>query len=373
MKKKKVLFLINTYFQLITAIQLTLTEYKNYCVDFLISDNSKNYEKIAGNIKELNIINQVFTVKTKSLIIPRKVKEKIKAIVNIVNSSTYIKNNVTIENNYDVFAFHNLDCFSYMLYQEMEKRNHSIEVVRYEEGFSIYLSFNDRVKMEKLCEAFCKLFRRRSVKGAISKVLLYHPEYLTYEMPYIVKKIELLSKSNKELKQLINHIFEYEHFEKKDMKSIIFEECFYADGNPINDYELFCKVCELFPQKQVMIKLHPRNEINRFQNIGIEVMEKSEIPWEVIQMNNNCDDLIFITITSGSVLGTLLYFEESIPTVFLYKLVTGKFALKTNYEKYLMKICDTNLRNNIFVPNSIQELETIIGELKNEKPKLPSD
>ena len=58
---KKVLIIANTYFQIITAINLKNTTLQNREVDIIITDISTDYDKIASNLKELDLFRQVQT------------------------------------------------------------------------------------------------------------------------------------------------------------------------------------------------------------------------------------------------------------------------------------------------------------------------
>lgn len=365
-EKKRVLIIVNTYFQLMTVIQIVLKNYDNYDIDFIITDNLGGYEDIALRMKNFEFVHEVFTATSKKIAIPRDNKSRIEAIKDCVLVKNYIKSRTNINLNfrkYDVLLFHNIDMFTYIIYAFVQKKNKGIILRRFEEGFSIYLSYNDRPHSEKIGELISKLLGRRSLMDNIQFVYLYHPEYLTYDMPCEVKRIPLISKNDERYRKIINGIFDYNASEAKTRKLIIFEESFYADKAPIEDYSLFYEIINKVTPDMVSLKLHPRNTTNRFSKTKAHIFDGGHVPWEVLQLNDSYESNVFATITSGSVLASMLYFDEKISTIFLYKVVDGDFKLKTNYEKYLNKVKNSKQDSSIYIPENKEQLFHILEDL----------
>ena len=363
--KDKILFISNTYFQLLTAIQLSMTEFKNFEVDFLISDHSINAMKIVENMENTNIGGRVYYIESKNISFSRNKKEQLTNLLKVIHYKKTVKSIINLNFSvYCCFLFHNMDLFLYALFQKMKRDNPKLHIYRYEEGFSLYLYFNDKIKSERVCERIFPLMGGKSLRDSIEKIYLYHPEYLTYNIQYPIKKISPIDKHNFRYKEVVNKVFEYTIFEEISEKFIIFEDCFFGDGHPINDYNLFLEIADAVGAYGTTIKLHPRNGTNRFKGTKCRALETSSIPWEVIQMNNNYLDKVFLTVASGSVLASMLYFNEAIPTIFLYKVVGGKFKTKKNYTDYLEKICNNSNKTNVYIPETKEELFELIEKLK---------
>lgn len=363
--KKKVLFISNTYFQLLTALQLSMTEFKSCDVDFLISDYSQNAKKVAENMMRAGIQGRVYFVESKNISFCQNRKEQIINLLKVIQYQKTVKRFIDLDFSiYDYFLFHNMDLFLYAIFEKVKSDNDRIRVFRYEEGFGLYLLFNDKIKSEKICERIFPLLGGASLRNAIEKVYLYHPEYLTYNIQYPTKTIYPIDKYNIQYKEIINKIFGYSFTETISEKFIIFEDCFFGDGHPIKDYDLFLEIADVVGESGTAIKLHPRNGINRFEGTKCHALEISSIPWEVIQMNNTYTDKVFLTVASGSVLASMLYFNESIPTIFLYKVVGGSFKTKRNYTRYLENICKNSGNEKVYVPETKEELFQLIESLK---------
>ena len=62
------LIICDTYAQLIEAIQMKITLFKDDIVDIRISDHSVGAEMVSDRLQKLNIFNNVYFVKTKKFI-----------------------------------------------------------------------------------------------------------------------------------------------------------------------------------------------------------------------------------------------------------------------------------------------------------------
>lgn len=361
--KRKILIIVNTCFQLMTAVQLIQKKFTEDETDLMLTDHLPDCEHMAERITESGVAGHVYTARCRDISIPRTGAGRRRAVFYTAFAGAYLRKNTDFKGDkYDVLMFHNLDSFLYILCAEMYRKNRDILLRRYEEGFSIYLTFNDRPKTEKICERIFRMLGRRSIIKNIDRVYLYHPEYLTYEMEQPIERIPLLSKKDRKYREAVNHIFHYQEKHTAATGILLFEECFFADGTPVEDQELFEQIIEYAGKGNVTVKLHPRNRVNRFARSGASVFEASGLPWEAAQMNHDYRDSLFMTVSSGSVLASLLYFDECIPTVFLYKVIGGGFRLKENYEAYLQKIFEKHPDARIFIPDTREELKQIIKE-----------
>ena len=76
------------------------------------------------------------------------------------------------------------------------------------------------------------------------------------------------------------------------------EEAFFDDKIPSNDLELVLRIAEIVGKDQMIIKLHPRNKVNRFQEYGFQTMQHTQVPWEITLMDEDITDKILFTISS---------------------------------------------------------------------------
>ena len=113
-----------------------------------------------------------------------------------------------------------------------------------------------------------------------------------------IKKVQ---KDDKEYINMLNVIFGYNSMNDiYDKKIVFFEESYYADGNDIGDVEIVNYIASVVGKENIFIKIHPRNPINRFAELGYKTNRNTVIPWEITAMNEDFSDKTLITIASGS-------------------------------------------------------------------------
>lgn len=172
------------------------------------------------------------------------------------------------------------------------------------------------------------------------------PEYMNYKGRAKVCKLPKISRKDKSLKNLINQVFEYNPIGIENMDLIIMEESFFQDQRLLGneDYIIFNEIRERFPKKNIVLKLHPRTEKDRFSS-KFCVIGKQNIPWEVILLNNDCSNICILSISCTTMVSGNLLFGDEPYIVYLYPLFkniicTGKElyfndALEKNLEKIL--------------------------------------
>ena len=187
-----------------------------------------------------------------------------------------------------------------------------------------------------------------------------------------IKKIENLERKDIELRNIVNKVFKYDLINDiYDKKYIFFEESFFCDNKGIDDMDLILNIAEIVGKENLMVKLHPRNKVDRFKEYGITTNKTIGIPWEVIQMNNDFSNKVFLTISSGSVLASKLYFNDNIETYLLFNCTNKMSDMVTDeYSKYLEKIKKNLNFDNFKIPNSNEEFFKELREKKNGEKRL---
>ena len=353
------LIVVNTYFQLITVINLCLNKLNNDKNDIILSDLSLNMEKIYTNLKKFNIFENVYFIKSKDIC---RCKNKFKKnFIHLFNRKKIIGTNVN--NIYDCLLFYNDDILTYTLFDELLSRNQKLTCNRFEEGYSIYPSnFSNQTK-SKLFFFIRRILNRKDLYKKISTLYLYNPDLLCYIPKCKVDIIPKLSRDDENLKKICNNIFNYKDDKNIMKKYIFFEESFFCDGYNINDLELVLKISEIVGKDNLLIKLHPRNSVDRFEKYGIKTIKAIEVPWEVIQLNNDFSNTVLLTITSGSVLSSRIFFDDNTKIYMLFNCTTPKSFLATaEYFKYLEKLRKKCGTNSINIP---ENLENFLNEIKN--------
>lgn len=364
---EKVLIIANTYFQVITAINLKLTILKESFVDIVITDISTNYDLIAARLEKTKLFNSVQTANIDEICYKKNKLIKYKSLFFWKNT---LKKFIKKDNyNYDVLMFFNYDVFTYSVFNKIYECNKDIKVYRYEEGFCSYLYDFSHLIITKVYRIFRKIARKPRLEEKIEKYYFYHPDIVLFKANYKFEKIPTLDRANTKLLEILNNVFDYKKVKEQDeynKKYIFFEECFFCDNIGVDDFDLIMQIADIVGRENLLVKLHPRNKIDRFSKYGISTNKTIGIPWEVIQMNREFSDKIFLTISSGSVLASKLYFGDNIKTYLLFN-CTEKMSnmVGQEYFEYLRRIQEKFGINDFCIPNNKTEfLNTLKKEVK---------
>ena len=362
---KRVLFLTNTYFQIIVSIQLAMTKYSGSEVDIIISDHSSNYQKISDNLKKTKLFKNVYITKSRSYIHNNNLKNKIiRNFHSLIIPEKVLDGLIDIKDGYyDEFLFYNIDAYSYLLFDVLHAQNNQISFKRFEEGFVTYLH-DDNISTQ--ASLIRKLFLKKNYIKMINTLFVFDKSLVLYDSKMNLEEIEKIDKSDIKLKEIINNTFDYNNIKDNySQKYIFFEESFFCDNKGIDDLPLIMRIAKIVGKENLLVKLHPRNRVDRFAEYGIETNKTIGIPWEVIQMNNDFSDKVFLTISSGSVLASRLYFNDNIKTYLLFNCTDNMSDMVTEeYHEYLDRVNKKFGLDSFIIPKNVDELEELLREEK---------
>lgn len=353
--KKRNLIIANTYFQLITAINLVLNNFSNDITDLVITDCSVGMKNKATLIKKNKLFNKVIYYESKAINNGNKIK---KYLLYLFDRNKIIGNEIQAK--YDEILFNNLNVLTYSVIDELYSKNPNIICSIYDEGFSTYTI---RRKSNIINDFLRKIMFKKSINKSIKKIYLYHPYLLCYKSNLQTIKINNLDKKNIQMKKILNNIFDYKK-PNFDKKIIFFEESFFCDNKSIDDFQLIKDICKVVGKENIIIKLHPRNKIDRFSKLNIDVWKDNNIPWEIYQMNEDYNNKIFMSISSGSMLASKLYFNENIKTYFLFNCTKKMSDVVTKKFYDYLECIRKNLNfDNIYIPKTKAEF---LNKMKEE-------
>lgn len=318
---------------------MKLTIFKNYYVCLMISDHSRNADKIYEKLSELLVFDEIHYIKTKELITDRNCIDKIQDCIYICfmkkNRYSYILSDIS-----DKF-FNELICYNYGvdiygLYAELYNSNKDIKISLYEEGilsYGVTASMNYKKKIIKIIRhMLCK----KDITEAFSTFYCFYPELYKGSLSvHAVPQIKLNSECSDILSRLFNVSSERLTYQEK---YIFFTSVYdFEGGSPIGEYEVACAIRKIVGENNLLIKTHPRDIRTIYEVNGFKVDKNSSLPWEVIQLSKDFSNYIFLTVSSGSVLAGSLMSTNPVDTFYLYKCcdLTGNLlAQKTANDIY---------------------------------------
>lgn len=326
----KTLILCNTSYQLLVAMWIKYKYLKNSEVDLIITDHFKDSIHLTKNIKKYGFFNDVYYAETLMVSRNNISYSKKEQVLHLVFPKKYLKDFVPIKKIYNALYIANFDSFSQILYNALIHTNSSMKLFVYEEGLSTYSSFEKYYTENKDYYGTPKnyfmkivhrlLYRPKTIYGNVEKFYMFNPGLIKWNPNCPILKMDKISCSDAVFKQDVNKIFGYNsQLNEYTTKYIFFEESFLAEGTEINDIELVDKISEHIGKENIMIKIHPRNPINRFAKKGYRTNKYTYIPWEVVLMNmEDLSDKVFITVASACVLNPFLTFDKEVRAYSLF-------------------------------------------------------
>lgn len=338
MKRKK-LIVVNTYYQLIFALQLLDSIYRNDIVDIIISDQSKDAYNISKKVLKLKLFNNVYYEKTKEYTKTNSsIFKQLKSAKDVFKGTRFYEE--VWKNRYDEFVFFNTDLFTYAIFAKLFEGNKDIRGSRFEEGIFSY-NIESYLYDSKLRYLNClrKIFRKKTLDEIVDKFYCFYPQIYTGPLKAIA--VPLISQHCETAKRLRN-IFKPD-ISIYNKKYIFFTSVYdFEGGKAIGEYELVCKIADLVGKDNLLIKTHPRDVRSIYTDNEFNVDKNSSIPWEAIQILGDFSDKIFMTINSGSVLSGSIMSEKPVKTYYMYRLC--------------------NIKENLACIRNVQNIEQLLKE-----------
>lgn len=329
---KNDLFLCNSVYQVMVALWIKYRELPDDQADIIVSNHMNGGMQIADKIAATGIFNHVYFAETLDESRYRVTRSRFNRVIGDINPLNELKQYVRITETYSDVYIANFDGFSQMLYNALSRKMPSLYLHVFEDGLSTYCEFEkyytffehyyystDKVGFLK---NFVRkhIYKKRTIFGNVYDFLVFNPEIMKWNPGCDVKAIAKIDSSDKNFRQIINNVFNVKaSTDKYDTKYIFFEESFFADGERVTDIELVEELAKKVGKENIMIKIHPRNPINRFAELGYKTNHDTSIPWEVILMNlGDVSDKVFLTIASSAILNPITIFGAKITAYSLF-------------------------------------------------------
>lgn len=311
---KRILFVCNTVYQILTAINIRMTMRKDSVADIIISNVVVNGNHICEVINETDFFNQAYFVQSKKY-------EPVMAYKNTnlfcqkwtnfliqKNPKKRINQYVTLEGHYDELFFSNTGGFINELFRVLKNDNKFLKAFCFEDGTSSYtITWRDWFEEERILYSKGKSFRKllgiHYLVDELDGYMVYRPELMDWKPKCSVIKISQINRENNDLRNAINAIFEYEKCEDiYDEKLIYFEDYLSAEGEFAREEKVILELISCVGKENIMVKRHPRSKNDIYLKHGIKVNRNLSIPWEVIALNiEDLEEKVLISHISGSI------------------------------------------------------------------------
>ena len=368
----RVLFAVDSFFQLIEAVNLRLSVYKDDEADIAIYNSTRKADIICKNLKEKNAFGKCYYVKTSltrcgsNYSFIKKLPKYMVYLYTLVNPTNYVgkKLNMDIEH-YDRFIFCGNGALPESIFNAMKKYNPELECYRNEDGYVSYTREYGKTKSEfrKWFEAVSrKIFGGYDIEDSIKGYYFADPDLVQFNFRYPIIAAPKINRANKQLIEVLNEAFNYD--EKKESyneKYIFFEsgDSFFEKND--EDVRLLGMFADIVGKENILVKRHPRCTENRFEKLGIRVAQTSTIPWELVQLNKVMDGKVFLTTTSSSALSSEIYFDDDCQAIMLFRMMKKTSYITDIMKKYLQAFQNKYGEKRLFIPNNLKEFTKIVN------------
>lgn len=371
---KECLFMCNTSFQIMMALEFKMTVLKKDKVDISLSDTLPDAEKVYENIKKSNVFNNVILCKEYEInynkeynqyATLRKMLRRKKICQDIIKK---------FRKKYDELYVCDTFYTTNVIYEELIRINPDIKVFYYEESPLVVmadtgnhfkdLSFYQGTGMKCLLK---KILGIKNINGNFSGA--YTTAYKKMEKRYFawIDMPRITKDKKEEYIKILNSFWAFDKSDYMKLNGIIFiEESFFADGKPSCELEIMKDLVEFSSDNQIAVKLHPRTRKNRFDTREIIVLENKSIPWELLVLNNCLQNVITVCIASNAAFLAKLYWNVDQRSVMLINCIDYYLPqLDDKYYRMISEICKE--KKLAYLPKTKREFQNIIKKMTTNK------
>lgn len=326
----KKLIICNNVYQTLVALWIVYTSEHADGWDAIVSDHMNNSEDVAQCVRECGLFENVYHVKSLALTKNQVSHDAVTRVVNAILPMWELREYADIQPVYSDIYFANFDNFSQILYNALSHKESEIRLHVFEEGLASYSSFerfyselkhyygDGKSRIKNLLHKY--IYRTKVIPGNLSEFLAFNPQLIQWNPECEIHKMEKIDCQDLAFRNIVNGVFHFDPSAQEcDRKYIFFEESFFADGSEVNDVELIGKLSKRVGKENMMVKIHPRNPMNRFEQLEYKTNQNTAIPWEVIVMNSDdLSDKVLITVASSCILNPIIVFGKKVQAYSLF-------------------------------------------------------
>lgn len=357
----RTLFFCCSVYQLFNALNIRLNVLPDDTADMMVSDTIPGHHDLAERLRATGLFEEVYEPKS-SFISNQKYKHTRTSIYSyhIFPELLLRQVNAVPKHRYDRYYFATYNEFISFLYLYLHKKNKHLQCRCFEDGGSTYMrTFQSYSSVDARLYRWLRILPLGYVKVPL---VVYEPQLMTFDNGAPVETMPKISDDDTAFFRAVNTVFGIDQEIKLPQRAIFFEESFLADGLKNNDAELITICAEAIGSDQFLLKPHPRNRVNRFQDTDIHTLD-SKVPWEVFCMNADLRGKLLLSANSNAAISPHIIFKNAPKTVLLYNLLEGDSYLrgKPEYDAYYDKILEL-FPGEIVAPKTREELLEALKE-----------
>lgn len=347
------MFVCNTYYQVIVAIQMRLTIFATDKAYIVMSNDIKNIDRMVEQITKTNIFDGVYFY-----IVKKRSK--------IINGffSVFGKNVCNLPKNLAVDSLYsfNFDLYFHFIFAFLERKNRDIQTFRFEEGILSYFVPFDDSKFLSVVYSLRHIFKKKNARPICFKFYCFRPEL--YSGGFETARIPPI-KVNDDKNFIFLQSFALEKNERdtfSENEIVYLASVYNIDGHgEVNETKLISDIEAKIKPNIIKVKAHPRDNSKSFKN----TFEFKNAPIELFPMCSNFSgNCIIMSSFSGSLLNMVSLYGESIKCIYTTMLCDcSNNSLAMQFSNIIKDLCNTPFyKNKLLLVSSIDELIVLLKQ-----------
>ena len=353
------LFLIMTSSQLLNAIVLSKTVFKDVECDAYILSNLDKYKSAVESSK---VFKNVYSYELLPDITGRQNSFK-RMMVRIKNAMDVKKIPGMMPSDlksYECIFASGVSLRNYEIYYAAKRLNPSVRISLYEEGICEYYSLTEKSKSKK---TFSHFFFHSYYPEDCRELYVYEPSVVKSSWDNISVKAIPKFYDDRDLLALLNNVFGFNVEETLvySNKVVFLESCYDEDlESEKYQLELLNKVVEAVGSEKVIVKLHPRSSKDKYPENIKSVY--SYIPFEILAVNMDLDCCAFVSTCTSAIVNPKLILNQE-PVVVCLDRINSKELNESDY--VFDRVAALYESRRFYMPGSEAELNDTLSKLKN--------
>lgn len=309
-KSRECVMFVNSPINLMLAIQIRRTLYKNKVFDLVLSNGTSGlrdafYTHILDSVFNHVYFSDYENINRSSII--RGIFNP-SVIWRILTGADFI--------DYQNIFFWNPTLLFQSYVTDLTRRNKPFNLHLYADAISGYFTDQpDEFIGGKYGFVWRKIFKYPCVKNMSYDYYMYCPEYMGYESNHDIVSVPAISTDDNEYKEICNKIFGNinEIKEKVIILDTVHSENFLNPDDGINNIR---EIIKLYGSENVAVKPHPRQDKKIYASLNINVINGT-FPFELYCMNHGIDDKLIISYGSSSSLLPYILFNSQHELIYI--------------------------------------------------------
>ena len=365
----RLLFLAESDYQLITALNIKFHYYKNYQADIILCgpDSFKRKENrlLKTGLFTDVILSDYVEAKDNKILLKMQVKER-------MHYPNRYEKLVKLNKEYsDYFMPRPHSAYQKMLYYSMIKAKKNVKVHVFEDGPN---SYTDNIDWALDLNMNHSLYpESKRIRNNIMNFFIYKPELYCGNSELTQILIPEISNEDTEFHNVLHMV--YGECASYTEKYVFLNENFAEEGQLSDEIMLLEEISKIVGKDNILIKLHPESkEIGKLLRLNkFHIFEDQSYPFELCAKNKGTEDKVLLSVSSRTLMEPYILCGKIPYTITLMDTMklSGRWYIDSpGYRDYMERSRKSlnKQETRFFHPFSIRELKNVLKFIEGEAP-----